>query len=552
MTDSTISPEPPPRSISSLRFYLGVIRRRAIVIILIMVVAIAAAIAYTKHKSTVYSASAQVEINRQDLASALTGTADATSSASDFAAVVQTQADVARSPAVAKRVVRAVPQAHLSYSEFLDNSAVSATSNADLLNFTVKYGQPNLAIRLTNAYARAFVQYRTILDTASLNLASGQLTRRIAQLQATGAGKAPLATQLIAKQQQLQELEALQSSNASVTAAAVKASKVSPKPTEYLVLGVIAGIVLAAIAAAALEALDTKIRSDDELEMRLGLSLIGYIPPPPRRVRKSLLMMKEPAAPAGEAFRFVALNLQRLMANHDIRSLMVSSAVDGEGKSTTIANLAVTFARGGANVALVDLDLRRPALHTLFDLGPGAGITDVAYGRVDLANALQRVELEHFGNPETNGAGRPTGRLSVLRCGLLPPSPGEFMEDPAVERIIAELCADNAIVLIDSPPVLVTNDALSLSRLTDAMFIVARVPKLRRGMTVQLRRVLSGARSPILGVVRTGRRGSTTFPDGTRSYSQGPAWRARGHAAPQLHTGAAATSTSSSSSSRDN
>ena len=371
-------------------------------------------------------------------------------------------------------------------------------------------------------------------DTASLNLAAGQLSRRIAQLQATGAGKAPLATQLVAKQQQLQELEALQSSNASVTAAAVKASKVSPKPTEYLVLGIIAGIVLAAIAAAALEALDTKIRSDDELETRLGLTLIGYIPPPPRRVRKSLLMMREPSAPAGEGFRFVALNLQRLMANHDIRSLMVSSAVDGEGKSTTIANLAVTFARGGMNVALVDLDLRRPALHTLFDLGPGAGITDVAYGRVDLENALQLVELKHFGGAETNGDGRPTGRLSVLRCGLLPPSPSEFMEDPAVERIIAELCADNAIVLIDSPPVLVTNDALSLSRLTDAMFIVARVPKIRRGMTVQLRRVLSGARSPILGVVRTGRRGSTTFPDGTRSYSQGPAWRPRDHAVPQL------------------
>jgi polysaccharide biosynthesis transport protein len=539
MNDSIVSPEPPPRSISSLRFYLGVIRRRAIVIVLIMAIAIAAAIAYTHHKSTIYAATAQVEINRQDLASALTGTADATSSASDFAAVVQTQADVARSPAVAKSVVRAVPHAHLTYSEFLDDSTVTATSNADLLNFGVKYGRPNLAIRLTNAYARAFVQYRTLLDTASLNLAAGQLSRRIAQLQATGAGKAPLATQLVAKQQQLQELEALQSSNASVTAAAVKASKVSPKPTEYLVLGVIAGIVLAAIAAAALEALDTKIRSDDELETRLGLTLIGYIPPPPRRVRKSLLMMRDPAAPAGEGFRFVALNLQRLMANHDIRSLMVSSAVDGEGKSTTIANLAVTFARGGMNVALVDLDLRRPALHSLFDLGPGAGITDVAYGRVDLASALQLVELEHFGNPETNGAGRPTGRLSVLRCGLLPPSPGEFMEDPAVERIITELCADNAIVLIDSPPVLVTNDALSLSRLTDAMFIVARVPTIRRGMTVQLRRVLSGARSPILGVVRTGRRGSTTFPDGTRSYAPRPAWRSRHPTDPQLRSGAA-------------
>jgi succinoglycan biosynthesis transport protein ExoP len=550
MNDNIVRPEPPPRSISSLRFYLGVIRRRAIVIVAIIVVAVAVAVLYTAHKSTIYSATAQVEINRQDLASALTGTADPTSSASDFAAVVQTQADVARSPSVAKRVVRAVPQAHLTYSEFLNDSSVVATSNADLLNFAVRYGNPNLVITLTNAYARAFVQYRTVLDTASLNLAARQLNHRIAQLRATGAGKGPLATQLIAKQQQLQELEALQSSNVSVTAAAVKASKVSPKPTEYLVLGVIGGIVLAAIAAAALEALDTKIRSDDELETRLGLALIGYIPPPPRRVRNSLLMMRDPAAREGEGFRFLALNLQRLMANHDIRSLMVSSALDGEGKSTTIANLAVTFARSGTNVALVDLDLRRPALHTLFDLGPGAGITDVAFGRVDLATALQVVELEHSGGAEANGAGRPTGRLSVLRCGLLPPSPGEFMEDPAVERIIAELSADNAVVLIDSPPALVTSDALSLSRLTDGMFVVARVPTIRRAMTDQLRRVLSGARSPILGVVRTGRRGSTTFPDGTRAYGQRPGWRSRDPSALELASGTA--SASESSSPRDN
>ncbi len=544
-----VHPEPPPRSISSLRFYLGVIRRRAVVIVVIIVAAIALAIAYTGHKSTIYAANAQVEINRQDLASALTGTADA-SSATDFAAVVQTQADVARSPAVAKKVVRAVPRAHLTYSEFLANSSVSATSNADLLNFTVKYGNPNLVIRLTNAYARAFVQYRTSLDTASLNLAGRQLDRRIAQLQATGAGKAPLATQLTAKLQQLQELEALQSSNASVTAAAVKSSKVSPKPTEYLVLGVIAGIVLAALAAAALEALDTRIRSDDELETRLGLTLIGYIPPPPRRVRKSLLMMKDPAAREGEGFRFLALNLQGLMADHGIRSLMVSSAVDGEGKSTTIANLAVTFARSGSNVALVDLDLRRPALHTLFDLGPGAGITDVARGRADLETALQRVALEHSGSAEENGSARPAGRLSVLRCGLLPPSPGEFVEDPAIERVIAELCADNTIVLIDSPPVLVTSDALSLSRLTDAMFIVARVPTIRRPMTDQLRRVLSGARSPILGVVRTGRRGSTTVPHGTRSYGQRPTPRPRDISDLQLTPKAG--SASESSPARDN
>src|ERR1700722_15287758 len=98
MNDTIASPEPPPRSISSLRFYLGVLRRRVIVIVVIIVVAIAAAIAYTAHKSTIYSANAQVEINRQDLASALTGVADATSVASDFPAVVQTQAAVARSP----------------------------------------------------------------------------------------------------------------------------------------------------------------------------------------------------------------------------------------------------------------------------------------------------------------------------------------------------------------------------------------------------------------------------------------------------------------------
>jgi Mrp family chromosome partitioning ATPase len=193
---------------------------------------------------------------------------------------------------------------------------------------------------------------------------------------------------------------------------------------------------------------------------------------------------------------------------------MVTSAVEQEGKSTTAANLAVAFARTGARVILVDLDLRRPFLHRFFDHHSRPGITDVVLGQVELADALFQVPVGVTGSSPgrlirltrkpTATPERPTQSLSVLPAGQLPPDPGEFVGTQPLAATLTDLRDQADIVIIDSPPLLHVSDALTLSTAVDAMIIVSRIDVVHRNMLVELHRLLAMCSAAKLGFVLTG------------------------------------------------
>src|SRR5207237_9242002 len=170
-------------------------------------------------------------------------------------------------------------------------------------------------------------------------------------------------------------------------------------------------------------------------------------PEPPRRAsnENNLAMLVEPQGVSAEAFRMLRTNFEFVNLERGAKTIMVTSAVQEEGKSTTVANLAVALARARHSVALVDLDLRRPMLDRFFDLSAGAGLTEVALGYTKLEDALLRVAItdaepagEGAGNG--NGAGREVqGFLDVLAAGLKPPDGGEFASSRAGGDILAEL-----------------------------------------------------------------------------------------------------------------
>ena len=121
------------------------------------------------------------------------------------------------------------------------------------------------------------------------------------------------------------------------------------------------------------EALDTRPRSADEIGERLGVPLLARLPRPPRKFRAPGRALGAPHGPQGEAFRMLKTNLEFVNVERGCRTIMITSAVKGEGKSTTVANLAVAMARAGRRVALVDLDVREPMLHRFFDLARKPG-----------------------------------------------------------------------------------------------------------------------------------------------------------------------------------
>jgi len=223
-------------------------------------------------------------------------------------------------------------------------------------------------------------------------------------------------------------------------------------------------------------------------------------------------MLDEPTSSSSEAYRTLRANVEFVAEQKGLRTILVTSAVAGEGKSTTAANLAVALARVGKRVVLVDLDFRRPALHRFFNLNGGPGLTHVAIGRARMDEALVRIPLLNGHHTNGNGLLRPYtgeerrpahGALSVLGTGALPPDPGEFVASRGLRRVLSDLAQTADVVLVDAPPLLGIGDTLAASDAVDALLVVGRPDKLRRPMLDEMRRVLDRCAAPALGFVLT-------------------------------------------------
>jgi capsular exopolysaccharide synthesis family protein len=492
----------------TLRDYLQVAKRRKWIILTAVVLVPAVAIAFSLHQTKLYQASAQVLLNTQNLAQQLNGVAQS-GTYEPQTEIVQTQALVARAPAAATRALSLVGGTGLTPAELLAESSVSVPANADLLTFSVTDHSPALASQLVNAYAKAYTLYRRQLDTASVKGALRSLHARLYQLRHTGQGTSGLAASLAEQQQKLQTIEALQTSNATVVQEASGATQTQPNPTRNAILGLMLGVLLGIGLAFLREALDTRVRSAAEIGERLGRPpLLAQIPAPPKRFadQKRLAMVDEPYGPHAEVFRILRTNLEFVSLGHDVKTVMITSAVEQEGKSTTIANLAVALARSGKRVTLVDLDLRRPMLDRLFGV-ESPGLTAVALGHASLDQALVRVVLTEPATAVANGAANGKGRqqingvLDVLPSGSIPPDPGEFVGTAKLTEILMQLRERSDIVLLDTPPVLPVGDSLTLSARVDGIIVTANARIVRRNTLSELGRRLATAPAPILGYV---------------------------------------------------
>ncbi len=496
---------------STLRDYLHVVRRRKWIILQAIVIVPAVAIFLSSRQTKMYESSAQVLLSYQNLASALTGVPESPTYV-PAADIRQTQAQLAMVPAVSERTARVLRVPSRPAEVIRGETSVTASANSDMLFVSTTDPDSALAPRIATEYARQFVNYRHELDTAELAEARKSVQRRIARIEAAGSTNSPLYRTLVDSSERLRAMETLQTANSKVVRDAQYAYKVAPRPLRNAILGFALGLILGIGFAFLREALDTRVRSAEEVGERLGLPLVARLPEPPRRLRREnrLTMLAEPNATHAEAFRMLRTNLDFVRIDRDARTIMVTSAVENEGKSTTAANLSVALARAGQRVGLVDLDLRKPFLHRFFDLDSRPGLTQVALGHTTLSEALVSVPivadptLNPAMNWNGNGAAPVEGLLEVLPAGPIPPNVDEFVGSRVVADILGRMRSRVDVVIIDSTPLLVVGDAMALTGSVDGLLVVTRLNVVHRPMLRELHRVLEASPAHKLGFVITG------------------------------------------------
>ncbi len=481
-------------------------------------------VAFSFLQQNEYKASAGVLLSSQNLAAQLTGT-QSTGINLQPDRIAATQADVARVPEIARRVLAKVGRTGLTPDSFLARSSVTTATNTDILTFQVTNHDPSLAERLVNAYAFEYTIYRREIDTAAIKSALASVRSRIKGLADQRGAGASLYASLVDREQTLATIEALQTSNATVLQQANSVAQVQPRPKRNGALSLFLGLMLGVGLAFLWESLDTRVRSAAEIGEKLGgLPLLARVPTPSKKIRtkRRLVMLDEPTGTQAETFRMLCTNLDFVLLDRDVRTIMVTSAVEDEGKSTTIANLAIAMARAGRRVVLVDLDLRRPDLDRFFNI-EGPGVTQVALGQASLHQALAPIAFadtqsgrrgadQASGNggvpvtADANGTGYAKvakGSLQVLVSGPIPPDPGAFVSTQALSEILAELRDRFDVVLIDAPPTLRVSDAMTLSQKVDGIIVVARMKVVQRAMLSELARQLDAMPTPVLGFVVT-------------------------------------------------
>jgi capsular exopolysaccharide synthesis family protein len=281
-------------------------------------------------------------------------------------------------------------------------------------------------------------------------------------------------------------------------------TRISPRPLRNTVIAGALGLILGLLAAFLRDHFDRGLRTREMVEQAFGVPVIGQIPFARLRRKDQRIVFWQGFSDVAEAFRALRANLQYLAVKRPIRTILVTSAAPGQGKTTVAANLALAIARSGATTIVLEGDLRRPRLDDAFDVrGHGPGLTSVLVGAVDLDEAIIDVTTPTPVVTEGVVSSEREGRLSILPSGPLPPNPSELLSSLQMTKLLDRLALAYDYVLIDSPPVLAVADALELARIVDGVIIVARRDRATRDEARELRSLVERLGINLLGVVFT-------------------------------------------------
>jgi succinoglycan biosynthesis transport protein ExoP len=485
--------------------------RRAIPITIALIVLGAVAVnAIRQLQGPRYEASARVVHSNTDLAAALTGTQPAYI---DPRRAIETALALARSPELYDRAAERDPD--LGRSGMLRASTrVDGGDDTDVLVLTSSRETPELAIETVNLVAAEYIRWRSEITGEAIRRAIEQVEQQLATPRDNDSGTTPSNRAALQRElTRLQLLETLSSGGATLIERAERAVKTTPRPIRDTLFGGALGFVIALLISGAREAFNTRVRSEADVEAALGRPVLASIQTLPKRV--DLVTVGRHESRWGDTYALLAANVMQIRGKADRTVIAVTSAIAGEGKTTTAANLAVAMAQRGQRVVLVDFDLRKPSVARIFRIPPESpGVIQVVDGRAELERAVWSVPLNGAGPaPRAVASGNghaegdlvlasDNGSLRVVAAGGNERG-ARIARSPIVPEFLSELADDADVVILDTPPALATVEMAELSRSVDMVIAVVRHGRVTRRSLVALSRQADGWQTDIVGAVLT-------------------------------------------------
>jgi capsular exopolysaccharide synthesis family protein len=288
---------------------------------------------------------------------------------------------------------------------------------------------------------------------------------------------------------------------------ALVAEKVKPNKKMNLLLGIFLAMGLGMGYAFLREYLDDTVKAVEQLE-RKGLTILGIIPDMHHEhgkksivqvknpskggtdFRRRLITYEDPKSPISESYRSLRTNITYASVDEKIKSMIISSPQPGEGKSTTVANLAIAFAQLRKRTLLIDADLRKPVQHNVFDQPRGPGLSEYLVGESENFNSL-------IHDTKINN-------LSIVTAGALPPNPSELLGSDRMSELVDQLEKEWDMLLFDSPPIVAVTDSSMISAEIDALVMVVKAGQTERSAVDRALDTIKNVKSPLIGVILNG------------------------------------------------
>lgn len=434
--------------IVELRDYVRILHKNWILILVLFIAGAGISAAYTALQTPAYSASSQLYVSVRSEGAA---TGDLVQGTTFARQAVTSYADIVTTAIVLEPVIEELGL-DLSASQLASKVAATTPANTVGIEITATDADPQVAADIANAIGASL--------TATVQ---GTLERPST---ADAASPVQLTT---------------------VQPAVPPTSPSSPRVLITVMLGALVGLTLGIAAAVLRTVLETRVRTPHDLEHLIDAPILGGIVNDDDASKRPLIVHDDPRSPRAESFRALRTNLQFLNVEGGPRAFVISSSGPGEGKSTTAVNLSIALAQTGASVALIEADLRIPSIARYMTVEGGAGLTDVLIGRAEPEDVLQK-----WGH----------GELYVLPSGSVPPNPSELLGSAAMDTLLDSLTSRFDYVIIDAPPLIVT-DAAVVSRKTRGVIMVAASGKTKKDAVDSAIRKLDTAGGHLLGFVMT-------------------------------------------------